>query len=468
MGYNDGTIIASYATGSVTGDGTTGGLVGVNASGTITNSYYDSTVNAALNAIGSGYGTAANVSGKTTAELQAPTTYSTASAAMYYEWNRNIDGDLDTDAADIVWDFGTERRYPKLRVEWDATSGATAAEFGTPQRFILTDASDVERHGFSVAENSAPVSLGFIKDTKAGSSSNFSLTSSHFNVHATNGEISVVSGTMFDFEVAVEQTINIEVGEGGETFTRNVAVRITNVLEDTDLTDGYLILIRTLEQLDCIRHDLDGDGVPAGDTMEPQAYRNAFGLAEGVNHHCAGGCMGYRLVHDLDFEDAGSYAGNIDNAWVDPASGGTPGTSGWVPIGSSHLVSYAFSAIFDGNGHTISNLYINSSASHVGLFGATDTGSEIRNLGLEHGSVTGGTGTRTYTGGLVGYNYYGTISASYATASVTGGTGIYNYTGGLVGRNYGTIIASYATASVTATGTNAITGGLVGRNVLGL
>ena len=28
-----------------------------------------------------------------------------------------------------------------------------------------------------------------------------------------------------------------------------------------------------------------------------------------------------------------------------------------------------------------------------------------------------------YTGGLVGYNASGTISASYATASVTGGTG---------------------------------------------
>ena len=321
---------------------------------------------------------------------------------MYYEWNRNIDGDLTTNPADIVWDFGTENRYPRLRAEWDATSGATVAEFGTPQRFILTDASDVEIHGFSVTENSAPVSLGFIKDTKAGSSPNFSLTSSHFNVHATDGEISVAGGAMLDFEAAVEHLLNIEVGEGGETFTRHVAVQITNVLEDTDLTDGNFIRIRTLEQLDAIRYDLDGDGVPSGDTMEQQAYRNAFGLAAGTNHNCAGGCMGYRLVYDLDFEDADSYAAvTRNNAWVDPASGGTPDTSGWVPIGSSS--SAAFSAIFHGNGHTISNLYINSSASdYVGLFGYTGTGSEIRNLGLEHGSVTA-TGNNA-TGGLVGYN----------------------------------------------------------------
>ena len=175
---------------------------------TVRNSYFDSTVNAALNAIGVSVssGTATNVSGKTTAELQAPTTYSTAGDAMYYEWNRNIDGDLDTDAADIVWDFGTERRYPRLRAEWDATSGATVAEFGTPQRFILTDASDVEILKFSVAENSTSGSLGFIKDTKAGSSPNFSLTSSHFNVHATNGAVSVAGGAMLDFEAATEQT----------------------------------------------------------------------------------------------------------------------------------------------------------------------------------------------------------------------------------------------------------------------
>ena len=345
-----------------------------------------------------------------------------------------------------------------------------------------------------MAENSTSGSLGFIKDTKAGSSPNFSLTSSHFNVHATHGAISVAGGAMFDFEVAVEHLLNIEVGEGGEAFTRHVAVQITNVLEDTDLTDGNFIRIRTLEQLDCIRRDLDGDGVPSGDTMEQQAYRNAFGLAAGANHNCAFGCRGYRLVYDLDFDDADSYAGNIDSAWVDPASGGTPGTSGWVPIGRS---GSPFTAIFDGNGHTISNLYINnSSILEVGLFGYTSASSEIRNLGLEHGSVTGGTGTYTYTGGLVGRNNamiiasyatasvtggtgtftytgglvgvnQGAISASYATASVTGGTGSNNYTGGLVGNNNATIIASYATASVkgSATGNNAITGGLVGRNV---
>ena len=53
VGYNDWmTVNASYATGSVTGgDNITGGLVGYNYD-TVRNSHFDSTVNAALNAIG--------------------------------------------------------------------------------------------------------------------------------------------------------------------------------------------------------------------------------------------------------------------------------------------------------------------------------------------------------------------------------------------------------------------------------
>ena len=109
VGKNDGfggnaTIRACYSTGSVTGGSTTGGLVGSNSSATLENSYFDDTMNSSLSAIGSGSGM--NVSGKTSDELKMPTAYSTASGELYYEWNRNIDGDLDTDAADVVWDFG--------------------------------------------------------------------------------------------------------------------------------------------------------------------------------------------------------------------------------------------------------------------------------------------------------------------------------------------------------------------------
>ncbi|QCB44907.1 GLUG motif-containing protein [Hydrogenophaga sp. PAMC20947] len=141
-------------------------------------------------------------------------------------------------------------------------------------------------------------------------------------------------------------------------------------------------------------------------------------------------------------------------------------TSGWnagagfSPVGT---LSTGFTGTFDGLGHTISGLTISrSSTDYVGLFGATNTGAVIQNIGLLGGSVSG----KDYTGGLVGSNN-GTISESHATGIVSGKTNV----GGLVGYNGSRISDSYATGSVTATGVPlgfgsnlSAFGGLVGSN----
>ena len=52
----------------------------------------------------------------------------------------------------------------------------------------------------------------------------------------------------------------------------------------------------------------------------------------------------------------------------------------WEPIGND---STKFTGIFDGNGHVIKNMTINRpDTNYVGLFGYTDSGSEIKNIGL--------------------------------------------------------------------------------------
>jgi len=112
--------------------------------------------------------------------------------------------------------------------------------------------------------------------------------------------------------------------------------------------------------------------------------------------------------------------------------------AGFTPLGNS---TTNFTGSFNGLGHTISNLTINvPSASDVGLFGYTGTGSVIQNVGLLGGSVTGD----DIVGGLVGLNN-GTVSNSYATGNVSGS----EYVGGLVGYNAGSISNSYATGSVS-------------------
>jgi len=114
-----------------------------------------------------------------------------------------------------------------------------------------------------------------------------------------------------------------------------------------------------------------------------------------------------------------------------------------------------FDGVFEGNGHILGNAAINlPDNDYVGLFGYLGANGKIRNLGVENIAVNG----RQYVGGLAGYLYSGTITASYATGSVVGSSWS---VGGLVGLNeYGEITASYATGSVA--GIRA--GGLVGTD----
>lgn len=70
----------------------------------------------------------------------------------------------------------------------------------------------------------------------------------------------------------------------------------------------------------------------------------------------------------------------------------------WEPIGKNDY-GYQYWGTFDGNGKTITNLYINASQNNVGLFGYTDEGT-IKNLTFEYANVTN---TGVFTGFLVGY-----------------------------------------------------------------
>ncbi|MCA1903194.1 MAG: PASTA domain-containing protein, partial [Candidatus Hydrogenedens sp.] len=172
----------------------------------------------------------------------------------------------------------------------------------------------------------------------------------------------------------------------------------------------------------------------------------------------------YELTQDIDASDTIN--------WNDGA--------GFVPIGTK---DNPFVGRFDGNGHKIHRLYINRSGQgNVGLFGYIGKGGEVLNLGIEEGWITGsgytgilagysgGMVRNCYTtgvvsgdcdiGGLVGRNYYGTITQSYSTGVVSGGP--WNI-GGLVGYNGGgTITQSYSTGRVLGSGDDI--GGLVGDN----
>ena len=211
--------------------------------------------------------------------------------------------------------------------------------------------------------------------------------------------------------------------------------------------DATLIDVTSLDQLDAMRHDLDGDGRPISD--HEAAWEAAFGLSvmadDDDTEHNGSDTVGYELTADLDFNGT---------KWENPTGGtfsGTRVTGGWNPIGITYL------GTFDGNGHTISNIFIDRDVSLVGLFGHIGAGSEVRNLGIEGGSVKG-----QHTGPLAGI-VSGTVRVCYATANAEGTHTNDFYVGGLVGRlSGGTMASCYATGIVSSTSGSSRCGGLVG------
>ena len=219
---------------------------------------------------------------------------------------------------------------------------------------------------------------------------------------------------------------------------------------DYDSDNDNLIEIAGHAQLNVIRHDLDGNGSPTSGGAT--AYSTAFPNAAS-NMGCASTCIGYELTANIDLDTDGDGSPDSGDAYYNSGSG-------WVPIGG-FPVSERYTAVFNGNGHTITNLYIARATNTLptGLFTFVGAGARIESLGITVATVAG----NNYVGALAGYNV-GEIVAVYTTGSVTASNG--SYAGGLVGQQTasGTIHSSYSNASVTG---QANVGGLVGQAAAG-
>lgn len=127
--------------------------------------------------------------------------------------------------------------------------------------------------------------------------------------------------------------------------------------------------------------------------------------------------------------------------------------AGWTAIGAE--ANGTFSGSYDGQGYTISNLYIyNPSRNYYGLWGYC-ANATIKNLGVTNVSINAGDDV----GGLVGYmDATGTVSNCYVTGVVSSSsTGI---VGGLMGEAFdATITNCHANCSISE---GAKAGGLLG------
>ena len=251
---------------------------------------------------------------------------------------------------------------------------------------------------------------------------------------------------------------------------------VADTLDVDDDNDG-LIEVHNLDMFDHIRHNLAGTSYKTSSSVA----HNRDGAPEAATNDCTtatvdGGkslyLCGYELTTDLDFATGGSYAGDSVN-------------DNWRPLdSSSHAIAAKdavntgfdgitnFASIFDGNGHSISNLYSRGGGGNVGLFRSITATATIRSLGIVDANLYARTSSSSFgdtIGTLIGdVKNGGLIIASYAK-----GGSVNNFkgaAGGLVGQNYGTIIACYA--SVEVNGSEAAEGdynlgGLVGNAIGG-
>ena len=271
-----------------------------------------------------------------------------------------------------------------------------------------------------------------------------------------------VSGSILTIDPLAPGTVTVTiraVDTGGLSVVRTITVTVERNYGTTDYdtdNDG-LIEINNLEQLNALRNDLDGNGeteLPAD--WEP--YFEAFDDAQ-EDMGCADGCIGFELTANLDFDDPGSYASRaVDRGWSRGEGG-----AGWQPIGTGDEYGSpdgAFEAVFDGNGHTITNLFINRpERDYVGLFGYVNHGPVV-NVGLNKVDITGKFAVGGLAGSLGNWFVAGKprereIRAIHANGRVSG----QNFVGGLVGSSSVPIRRCYAAVHVSG---DRSVGGLIG------
>ena len=135
-------------------------------------------------------------------------------------------------------------------------------------------------------------------------------------------------------------------------------------------------------------------------------------------------------------------------------------TNPWTPIGNGGGTSggNTFEGSFDGQGHSVKNLYVTGNG-NAGLFGYVSAEGTVKNLGVS------GSSTSTSGGGVAAINF-GSIEncSSGVIVTATGSNNV--YVGGVVDQNHGSVTNCYNTGNITVTGNNndVYVGGVVAQN----
>lgn len=170
----------------------------------------------------------------------------------------------------------------------------------------------------------------------------------------------------------------------------------------------------------------------SGAELDPYQIANTDDLIELSN---TSGDWGAYFIQTVDITF------NADESQVDWNGDGNINASdatGFSPIGN---LTDKFTGEYDGQNHTIRNLYIDrSSQDFISFFGYTHQ-ANISNIGIFKCNISG----KDYTGGMIGFSNLSIIQNSFADGSIEGN----DYIGGLIGNCNGDDISnSYSSALI--------------------
>lgn len=182
---------------------------------------------------------------------------------------------------------------------------------------------------------------------------------------------------------------------------------------------------------------MDGDVYLIYDAEDLAAFRD---LVNGTNDKAAQPSANAKLMNDIDL--GGAEKGS------------------WTPIGYS--LGSAYTGTFDGQNHTISGLYINTTGGYKGLFGFIGAvlDEENRQGSVQNLFVDGSVNSTGYVGGVAGENS-GTVSNCHNIGEIKGTS-----VGGVVGHNFGGIVENCSNSgAISPNGSNSnLAGGVIGEN----
>ncbi len=213
------------------------------------------------------------------------------------------------------------------------------------------------------------------------------------------------------------------------------------------------IVIENAEQLAFFAAMVNGKSVLLGTTVYTPPEKDADGRTVYTGVY-------FKLGADIKLNDLANYEN-----WGTEAPANL-----WEPIGywvwQNEKDSRMFAGILDGDSHTVSGLYINTSSTVAergnGLFGAV-SGAVIRNLHVKQAYIS----AMRSAGGIVGLGMYGTPCVTLQNCSFSGtvisrATSGDAKTGGLIGDVYPQALINSCWSEGTIVGGN-YTGGFIGR-----